>query len=123
MKEEIKEILELYINDDIEYYNLVSDLGYDKLLDYIINLQDTFKDREEYCYGLETQLTNLQEENEKVHKELDYADNYNIYLISKIDKAIEYCDREIGNIIANFDYVDTKDLQNVKNILKGDKDE
>ena len=33
-------------------------------------------------------------------------------------KAIEYCDREIGNIIANFDYVDTKDLQNVKNILE-----
>lgn len=33
-------------------------------------------------------------------------------------KAIEYCDREIGNIIAYFDYVDTKDLQNVKNILE-----
>lgn len=40
-------------------------------------------------YDIRDYITNLQEENAKVHKELDYADNYNIYLISKIDKATE----------------------------------
>ena len=49
MKDEIKEILELYKNDDIEYYNLVSDLGYDKLLDYITNLQERIDKALEYC--------------------------------------------------------------------------
>ena len=44
MVNEIKEILELYKNEDIEYYNLVSDLGYDKLLIYITNLQEENKE-------------------------------------------------------------------------------
>lgn len=38
----------------------------------------------------ENQFVNLVNENEKLHKELDYADNYNIYLIAKLDKIKEY---------------------------------
>lgn len=33
-------------------------------------------------------------QNEKLHKELDYADNYNIYLIAKLDKIKEYIENE-----------------------------
>ena len=55
----------------------------DKIIEIEPPLEDTAKILLDY-------ITNLQEENEKVHKELDYADNYNIYLISRIDKAIEY---------------------------------
>ena len=43
------------------------------------------------------------------------------YMQQRIEKAIEYCKREIGNIIANFDYADTKDLENILEIL-GDKE-
>lgn len=38
-------------------------------------------------------------------------------LHSIIKEVREYCDKEIGNIIAYFDYVDTKDLENIKKIL------
>jgi DNA repair ATPase RecN len=91
-----------------------------ELIYYITNLQDTLQDREEYIGHLEElcnkyeeehsttfnewketitdkyqTLKDLQEENEKVNKELDYADNYNIYLISKIDNAKSLTNRTI----------------------------
>lgn len=66
MKDEIKEILELYKNKDIEYYNLVNDLGYDKLLDYITNLQEEnnyyFKKNNE----LSTLNTSLRSDRDKI---------------------------------------------------------
>ena len=37
----------------------------------------------------------------------------------------EYCKKEIGNIIAYFDYIDTKDLENILEIVNkalGDKE-
>lgn len=37
----------------------------------------------------EIRLHSLEYENKKLHKELDYADNYNIYLIAKLDKIKE----------------------------------
>ena len=40
----------------------------------------------------------LKEENERLHKELDYANNDNIYYIAKIDKAIEYIKENIADI-------------------------
>ena len=78
MKEEIKEILELYKEEDIEYYNAYSRLKVEDILDYI---------------------TNLQEENERLNKLLLYANdevvsyaNACIDLKGKIDKAIEWCE-------------------------------
>ena len=64
-------------------------------------------------------ITNLQEENTKVHKELDYAYNYNIYLISKIDKAIE-CINYYA--VENDDYskIYNDEEKELLNILKGD---
>ena len=71
MKDEIKELLDSLDFQVNHTKNWVEPLGLDQktwkeLLDYITNLQDTLKDREEYCYGLETELTNLQEENERL---------------------------------------------------------
>ena len=54
---------------------------------------------------------------EELKKQLQQKENI-------IKEVREYCDREIGNIIAYFDYVDTKDLENIRKILdKGDKGE
>ena len=41
-------------------------------------------------------INDIQLENEKLHKELDYADNYNIYLIAKLDK-IKEAFKDYGN--------------------------
>ena len=41
----------------------------------------------------EIRLHSLEYEKEKLHKELDYADNYNIYLIAKLDKIKEYLNK------------------------------
>lgn len=55
------------------------------------------------------------------YKGVDYIPSRKFDELQKrIDKAIEYCDKEIRNIIANFDYIDTKDLENIRKILKGD---
>lgn len=105
MKEEIKEILKLYKNDDIEYYNLVSDLGYDKLLDYITDLQEENKRLKENNYLL-----------------IDYQDmeiRYNEYK-QRNEKAIDFMNN-------TFSISNVKDMFNImnelENILKGDKDE
>ncbi len=69
MKDEIKEIIkniELILNITTSDMVLLERKNIKYLLDHIINLQDTLKDREEYCYGLETQIINLQEENKKL---------------------------------------------------------
>ena len=47
----------------------------------------------------EIRLHSLEYEKEKLHKELDYADNYNIYLIAKLDKIKE----KIENVRMNCD--------------------
>ena len=60
-------------------------------------------------------ITNLQEENKKLHKELDYADNYNIYLIAKIGKALE----ELKGYAPN-EYVLCDIIDNTISILEGD---
>ena len=39
-------------------------------------------------------------------------------LINKIDKVKEYCERERGNIIKYFEYLDTKDLDNILKIIR-----
>ena len=97
------------------------------LWNYITNLQDTLKDREEYCYGLETQLTNLQEENEDLRKNQRYYKNgvfsleYDKETLSdmvddyksRIEKAIEYMDK---NFVGS--YMELRFL-----LLGGDSDE
>ena len=61
----------------------------------------------------------LKKENEKVHKELDYADNYNIYLISKIDKAIEHIKQH--QLIFENQYEELSGFDNhLLDILNGD---
>jgi DNA repair ATPase RecN len=90
MKNEIKEILEFKENADYkklsvdeiailkdyitnlrtieeQYSAILSENA--ELKNKIFDLEDTLIDKKEYCYGLETQLTNLQQENEKL-KEL-----------------------------------------------------
>ena len=97
MNNEIKEILEQLK----QHISIVSIEDEDLLLDYI---------------------TNLQEENihlDKVNCQLRKKINNDTYK-SRNEKAIEYCNKEIGNIIAYFDYVDTKDLENVRKILQGE---
>ena len=65
-------------------------------------------------------ITNLQEENERLHKELDYANNDNIYYIAKIDKAVEY-----GKELRLFDNesLEFEIGTNFINILQGEDNE
>ena len=54
---------------------------------------------------------------EEANKEIERLKNI-------IKEVREYCDKEIGNIIANFDYIDTKDLESIRKILdKGSEKE
>ena len=69
MNENIKQILE----QSLDYEFDLTFKQRKELLDYITNLQDTLKDREEYCYGLETQIINLQEENKHLNDLLENA--------------------------------------------------
>ena len=93
MNNEIKEILQKLENASRNALMEMKDTDYQLLLDYIIYLQ---------------------KENAKVHKELDYADNYNIYLIAKIDKAIEYIEHSNYGIIGR-----VHSFTKLLNILKG----
>ena len=99
MKDEIKEILDYF-----RKYMCIEDcIKLSKIEDCIINLQDTLKDREEYCYGLETQITNLQQRCEYLERSnnrredeiMSLRDEINSYedYESRFEKAIEY----IGN--------------------------
>lgn len=97
------------------------------LWNYITNLQDTLKDREEYCYGLETQLTNLQEEYEI---ELDENNKLSEWLVQKqkrIDKAVEYIEKSMNNPQTFYEYIfgdengKVENLDKLLNILNGDK--
>lgn len=91
MKDKIKEIIKLYKDDDIEYYNLVSDLGYDVLLDYIINLQEEneelkknqrfhkkFGDDYIFCVegDKETYKDYIFELQERIEKSIEYINNH-----------------------------------------------
>ena len=59
----------------------------------------------------------LVESLEEANKEIERLKNI-------IKEVREYCDKEIENIIANFDYIDTKDLENIRKILdKGSEKE
>ena len=62
----------------------------------------------------------LKEENERLHKELDYAINDNIYYIAKIDKAIEY----IKLLEGDYDLELSNGVEyKLLNILKGSDEE
>ena len=117
MKDEIKEIERILATSG--KYITYAERCY--VLDYITNLR-TIEQQYSALLSenaeLENKITNLQEENEKVHKELDYADNYNIYLISKIDKAIEYL-REIEMFEKKFGF-DGVRRKKLLNILQGE---
>ncbi len=62
----------------------------------IMTLGDIFENLEtdEKAFEFLKYIKELQEENKKLHKELDYADNYNIYLIAKLDKIKKYIKEE-----------------------------
>lgn len=88
-KEEIKEILELYKNEDIEYYNLVSDLGYDKLLNYIIKLQYYYNDNVNDYEKLIIKYSNLQEENKKLKYHIEKDNNVSLAKYNKLKNEKE----------------------------------
>ncbi len=69
-----------------------------QLLDCITNLQDTLKDREEYCFGLETQLTDYKSKNEKA---IEYMNNYIEVEESNEPVKIEF--KEVRNILQGED--------------------
>ena len=55
-------------------------------------------------------IEQIRDNETRLIKELQQKENI-------IKEVREYCDKEIGNIIAYFDYIDTKDLENIKKIL------
>lgn len=55
--------------------------------EFLKNIKENIKSETIFTY-----VDGLEKENKKLHKELDYADNYNIYLIAKLDKIKEYCE-------------------------------
>ena len=143
MKDEIKEILE-DVKRHLDYVEAtkqtsIRDNEMKAMYDYINDLQDTLKDREEYCYALETQSTNLQQENEKLKHKLeqmynDTKDTYNEICAEQIDyksrneKAIEIFKKAFDyrdNIsVNNWEYDGGKEeyiemLESAYNILQG----
>ena len=84
MNKEIKEILELYENDDIEYYNLCETLGYDKFLDYITNLEQE-KISESLSYDLA--VAKVKELENRIDKAIEVLKNTMYPDIAK-DKAL-----------------------------------
>lgn len=94
MKDEIKEILDNTLEylegiDETRNIKILTTNETNILLDYITNLQDTLKDREEYCFGLETQLTNLQEENKKLKELCDKYEEEHSTTFEEWQKAIK----------------------------------
>lgn len=100
MKDEIKEILDRLKNE--EFSTTLFQDEKNKLLDYI---------------------TNLQEENEKVHKDFNELSERYFFTKSRNEKAIEYI-----NVGKTFDFIDVGKVVNkiqndLLNILQGeDKD-
>ena len=99
MNKEIKEILELYKDNDIEYYNLCSDLGYDKLLDYI---------------------TNLEQENEELKEDLKAVSASHFSIFERNKRAIEHIKEHTENIDRGQYYEDYVETYDLLNILTGD---
>lgn len=108
MNNDIKEILDYYKKDNEKYEkSMLSQFNEEQLettfhesyqryknhkvlLDCINNLQEEVKSANESITWWTNRFNALYKENERIHKELDYANNDNIYYIAKIDKAIEY---------------------------------
>ncbi len=96
MNNDIKEILEEALKvvkepitvNSIEYKYFDRE-NYNKLVDVIDYCNYLNIHVKPYVEAQDKEITRLNKENEKLHKELDYANNDNIYYIAKIDKAIE----------------------------------
>ena len=69
----------------------------------------------------EVEYQEKDKEIERLNKSLEEQRHFYLEKIQQKENIIkevrEYCDKEIGNIIANFDYIDTKDLENIRKIL------
>ena len=130
MKEEIKEMFDIFTKYKDDWYSCEYKLKPKQcvtLYDYITNLRDTLKDREEYCYGLETQLTNLQEENKRL-KENTYLmigkTKYIFELLDKINKAKEIYENRNSIKYKKKRFMEDKNTSDLMyEVLKGDKDE
>lgn len=105
MKDEIKETLE-DIKRPLDYVEAtkqasIRDNEMKVMYDYITNLQNTIKDNEdtitdkkECIFALETTLTNLQEENERLKEIRNQAIDYNKALCKIYDCGIELSNAE-----------------------------
>ena len=91
MNNEIKEILynlKMYVNDKYLLEDAIENKEQAKiLLDYITNLQSKI---EAYELFDNQKITNLQEENERLEKGLEYAKRIEKDYKTKFNKAIEY---------------------------------
>lgn len=132
MKDEIKEILD-FLKVGIDKLCISKpdfSISYNDakiLLDCIIDLQDTLKDREEYCYGLETQITNLQEENERLRKNQKLTPEQRNHLHLELDEILEIYksrnEKALDKLYCYGEVFDSKILQEfqkeMENILNG----
>ena len=107
MKDEIKEILE----ELREQYNTDSKLGKE-----IANEFGKYQLNYKELTLLLDYITNLQEENEKVHKDFDELSERYFFTKSRNEKAIEF-----NQIVLDSDYVYSQDeiAQKNLNILQG----
>ena len=126
MNNEIKEILELYREKDIEYYNAYSRLTVEDILDYITNLQ-TIEQQYSAILSenaeLENKITNLKEENKYLADELNKEIIRGDELFDRIDKAIKHIqkDRKRVEKMAKKYNIFVKD-DPILNILQGSDD-
>ena len=127
MNDEIKECLDsLYYQDDF------SSISYDKLLDYITNLQENNDNQMKYIAGLLVQITNLQQENERLKEYYDLIVEFNEKNLdrfcdykSRCEKAIEYIEEmlyPIGTCVNGSD-LPYDSIESILNILQNGSDD
>ena len=113
MKDEIKEILE-DVKRHLDYVEAtkqcsIRDNEMKAMYDNITNLQKTKTNMEQELQELYLIKDNLQEENEKVHKDFDELSERYFFTKSRNEKAVEYNKKNIHS-------------QKLNNILEGSDD-
>jgi len=135
MKDEIKEIFDIWADDDGEIVVHYIDKNNNKqeykmitredLLDYITNLQNQLEEKT-YLYNkldIESKyaITNLQEENKKLDSQNTLNKLYWEKLEQRIDKAIEYINYYGITPEENDDITVRHILKGILNILNGEE--
>lgn len=130
MQEEIKEIIRLNCEEEIEVKYFAKDdslvdttMDYSQLLDYITNLQEDNKQLKELCNKYEEEHNNaFKLWTMKMEEMPDYEERMNYK--SRCEKAVEYIKKHLEREYFDYDILEAntiynRDLYKVLNILQG----